>query len=182
MTDNIPDYKLPACEGYGMFEPKYMFIGISGGRLGCLDTGVPFTKDMSGRLFQRAMYRLGYSSTGDETTVKPVYSGIYVTNLVKGKILDSKGLNRAPKNHEIRYWMGDLLDEIVLVKPQKIVAVGSVVYDYLKDETWGDGLYDATLLKVKHPSWYGRKGALKNNSQAWIDMLEEYRYVLGENK
>lgn len=174
MTEQIEDYKLQVSFGYGIFKPQYMLVGISGGRLGCIETGVPFTKDMSGRLLQRALRRLGFAHT-DEHSIKPVLDRIYLTNLVKGKILDSTGLNRAPNNMEIRYWMQDFRDEVEKVQPKIVVAMGSVVYDYLKDEEFIDNLY-----KLKHPAWYGRMGALNEDSQAWEDMLEEYKSVLGE--
>ncbi len=176
LSEEIEDYKKPVSFGYGVQNPKYMLVGISGGRLGCIQTGVPFTKDMSGRLFQRVMNRLGYSRT-DEFSEKPEYDNIYVTNLVKGVVLTTDGNNRAPSNKEIRYWMSDMLDEIDRrIKPKFVIALGSVVYDYLKDET-----FSAMLLKLKHPAWYGRMGALNEASIAWHDMVAEYTEVLGKN-
>src|SRR5712692_7170182 len=52
-----------ACEGYGSSPAKFMFVGISAGRLGARITKVPFTKDASGRIFQRCLGRLGLSKT-----------------------------------------------------------------------------------------------------------------------
>lgn len=175
MNEDIPDYKKPVCAGYGVIRPKYMFVGISGGRLGCIQTGIPFTRDMSGRLFQRVLGKLGYSKS-DEFSENPELVNCYMTNLVKGKILTTTGCNRAPTNEEIRYWLDDFYEECWRITPQKIVAVGSIVYDYLKDEG-----FPAKVLKVKHPSWYGRHGALDENNIFWKDMYNDYLEVLGKN-
>ncbi len=175
-SKEIEDYKKPVSFGYGVQNPKYMLVGISGGRLGCIQTGVPFTRDMSGRLFQRVMNRLGYSRT-DEFSEKPEYDNIYVTNLVKGVVLTTDGNNRQPKHREIRYWMGEMRLEVYKIMPEILVAVGSLVYDYLKAERIGP-----EVLKVKHPAWYGRMGALNEASVAWHDMVSEYTEVLGKNE
>jgi hypothetical protein len=81
-----------------------MFVGISAGRLGALVSKVPFTKDASGRIFQRCLNRLGLSES-DEFSLKPQLRDCYVTNLVKSRVLTSKGLNRLPTVREMLDWL-----------------------------------------------------------------------------
>jgi uracil-DNA glycosylase len=92
------------CEGYGCIPADFMFVGISAGRLGALVSKVPFTKDASGRIFQRCLNRLGLSES-DEFSLKPQLRDCYVTNLVKSRVLTSKGLNRLPTVREMLDWL-----------------------------------------------------------------------------
>ncbi len=171
----VKDYKTKCCEGIGDKNgPKYMLVGISGGRLGCILTGVPFTRDASGRLLIRVLKELGYTKSL-EWDEKPVYTNVYVTNLVKGVILDCYGNNRKPDSIEIEYWIPEFKKEVAKVKPKQIVAVGKVVLETLEKT---DIKCD---LIVKHPSYYARNGALGKSRPSWGNMLSEYALVLGLN-
>lgn len=171
----MEQYKIPICTGVGETKnPKYMLVGYYGGRLGCQKTGVPFTKDGSGKLFIRAMRSLGYTTAFD-TDEAPWYKTVYVTNLVKSKCITEDGLNRDPNNDELHYWLGQFNLEHKRVAPHKVVAIGNVVYETLLFGGYRD------MLKIKHPSYYLRNGALRGSSNAWTNMLDEYTKVLGKN-
>src|SRR3990167_6074622 len=101
----------PECYGYGEMPAKYMFIGLSAGKLGALITKVPFTKDGSGRLFQRMLNELGFSKS-DEKSIKPELKNVFVSNLAKGRYIDEDGNNRLPTNDEIYDWYPYLESEI----------------------------------------------------------------------
>ena len=78
------NYKDKICDGIGDKDhPKYMLVGMCGGRLGCIQTGVPFTRDGSGKLLIRTLNELGYTKDY-EWNENPQYDNLYVTNLVKG--------------------------------------------------------------------------------------------------
>jgi len=170
------DYTTKCCEGIGdKNNPKYMLVGISGGRLGCIQTGVPFTKDASGKLLIRVLHELGYTHSL-EWDENPIYNNIYVTNIVKGVILDPDGNNRIPSESEINYWVPSFKREIDQVKPKVIVAIGRIVSDTFRN------IGIRHTLSIKHPSYYARNGALGKSRASWSEMLTEYTAILGINK
>lgn len=163
------------CYGWGAIPAKFMFVGISAGRLGALITSVPFTKDASGRLLQRCLFQLGLSESGEHSTA-PEYVDCYVTNFVKGQCLTDEGLNRPPTEAEFRFWWPTLANEIKRVQPKMIIALGKVVYDWLVGYLFQET--DKVVVKVvKHPRWYQSHGAL-SNSQSFRNMLDDYRKIL----
>lgn len=170
---------IEACKGYGCIPAKFMFVGISAGKLGALKTEVPFTKDMSGRLFQRALYELGLSKTADEKTLKPELVDCYVTNLVKGRILDENGNNRLPTHEEVLFWLPKLQEEIGHVQPNVLVGLGKLVTYYLQ-KSFQVGVLLAPvgmkLTELKHPRAYGSKGAI-GFTKAWDEMKADYQVI-----
>lgn len=159
------------CDGYGSVPAKYMFIGISAGRLGALITKVPFTKDASGRIFQRCLHEIGLSDSG-EFTLQPVLKECYITNLVKARILTTDGLNRLPTTKEVFEWLPYLKEEIVRVEPKTVIALGDFVAHHLR---WFAGF---RLIKLRHPRWYQSHGALNPKSQAYMQMVQDYEKVI----
>ena len=158
------------CDGYGDVPAKFMFVGLSAGKLGALITKVPFTKDGSGRLFQRMLGSLGLSKS-DEKSIQPDLKNVYVTNLAKGRYVDENGNNRLPTDEEIYDWYPYLEDEIVLVKPKAIIALGKLVYETL-DDAYSNVIY------AKHPRWYFSHGGIKPTSKASQQMINDYAKIL----
>jgi len=159
----------PECEGYGCIPADFMFVGISAGRLGALVTKVPFTKDASGRIFQRCLNRLGLSKS-DEFSLQPELTNCYITNLVKSRVLTSEGLNRLPTQREMIDWFPHFRAEVEKVKPKKIFALGNLVGDFLRRTE-----FRLSIVILKHPRWYQSHGALKPDSHAFAEMIEDYR-------
>jgi len=165
-------YEEAGCEGYGRTPADFMFVGISAGRLGALKTRVPFTRDASGRIFQRCLNRLGLSRS-DEFSIKPDLVNCYVTNLVKARVLTQKGLNRLPTVKEIVYWLPTLREEVSQVKPKRIIALGKLVLRWLRRE------YPSSLVNyVPHPRWYQAHGALAQGSRSFEQMVRDYKVAL----
>ncbi|MDE1840197.1 MAG: uracil-DNA glycosylase family protein [Thaumarchaeota archaeon] len=158
------------CDGYGSIPAKFMFVGLSAGKLGALITRVPFTKDGSGRLLQRTLGTLGYSKS-DEFSIKPELQDVYITNLAKGRYLDEKGNNRLPTSEEIYDWFPYLENEIQKAKPIAIIALGQLVYDSLKDNY-------PNLIQAKHPRWYFSHGAVNAKGKWSQIMVDDYRKIL----
>lgn len=158
------------CDGYGDVPAKFMFVGLSAGKLGALITKVPFTKDGSGRLLQRTFGALGLSKS-DEFSIKPDLKKVYVTNLAKGRYLDEKGNNRLPTDDEIYDWYPYIEDEISLVEPKAIIALGKLVYATL-DDAYPNVIY------AKHPRWYFSHGGIKDGSKASNQMINDYKEIL----
>ena len=169
MSCRCKNHKLE-CDGYGDVPAKFMFIGLSAGKLGALITKVPFTKDGSGRLLQRTFGALGLSKS-DEFSIQPDLKNIYVTNLAKGKYLDENNNNRLPTEDEVYDWWPYLEDEISLVGPKAIFALGKLVYKKL-DDAYPNVIY------AKHPRAYLSNGGLKIGSKASDQMISDYRSLL----
>lgn len=175
--DGIEPYKILSCQGYGQIQCKFMFVGISAGKLGALKTNVPFTKDSSGRLLQRVLGELGFSKS-DEFSLQPKLNDCWITNLVKGKILDESGNNRLPNYKEISYWWQDFVSEVEKVSPNYIIALGDLVFKTINTTTSFHLTHN--LKKMKHPRWYASHGAINKNKSAWKEMLSDYKKVLQE--
>ena len=159
------------CEGYGCIPADFMFVGISAGRLGALQTKVPFTKDASGRLLQRCLYQLSLSETGDEFSLQPVLVNCYITNFVKGRCLTDEGLNRLPTLKEFLFWAPTFANEVERVKPKQILCLSSQVFNLVRFR------YPSLAKQLKHPRWYQSHGALSNH-QAFAKMVEDYGKVI----
>ena len=159
------------CDGYGCTPARFMFIGLSAGKLGALITKVPFTKDGSGRLLQRTLGVLGFSKS-NEFSIKPELTDVYITNLAKGRYLDQKGNNRLPTKDEIYDWFPYLENEIQKVKPFAIIALGKLVYDNLTENY-------PNVIYAKHPRWYYSHGGVNANGVWSQIMIREYGDLLG---
>jgi uracil-DNA glycosylase family 4 len=159
-----------ACEGYGEKPAEFMFVGISAGKLGALRTRVPFTRDASGRLFQRTLYRLGLSETSDEKCESPKLVRCWVTNLVKSRVLDTRGNNRLPTEEEAEHWWPYMEKEMKDVNPWVVVTLSEFVHKcFARHNVWHFGL--------KHPRWYQSQGAL-GNKRAFSKMVRDYGKAL----
>ena len=109
--------------GYGRDNSLIMFVGLAPGRNGADVTGVPFTRDRSGQLFQEML------------TMANISSGVYITNLVKCNPKDAFNRNRTPLKDEIKNCIDYLYKEIAIIKPKVIVCLGKVVTEVLFGST-----------------------------------------------
>jgi len=155
------------CDGYGVKPADFMFVGISAGRLGALQSKVPFTKDASGRLLQRCLGSLGLSKS-DEFSLEPELVNCYITNLVKGRCLDEKGNNRLPTMKEYLFWLPHFSYEVENVRPEKILCLSADVYSSVRFR------YPSLARQLKHPRWYQAHGAISNH-KAFLQMVADYR-------
>lgn len=111
-------------KGYGDVNAKILFIGEAPGRLGADITGIPFTKDRSGVLFQTILGKLGFCLS-EPFSEFPILTGVYITNVIKCNPRNGK-INRAPLKKEIDNCKQYLENEIRIIKPLMIVPLGSV--------------------------------------------------------
>jgi DNA polymerase len=146
-----------------------MFIGLAPGRRGADITGVPFTRDASGLVFQRSMIKAGFSLENDATVENPRLQNGYVTNLIKCNPQDLRGNNREPNRDEIENCRSYLLSEIKCVNPSVIVTLGRTVTKEMIDI--GSAAFSSyhnqpieidgrIILPFYHPSYVAR-GAYK---------------------
>ncbi len=101
-------------------KAKIMFIGIAPGRLGADQTGIPFTKDKSGKLLRSLLNKN-----------KIPMNLITLTNVVRCNPKDEKGNNRNPTKKEIQICSKFLDKEIKIINPKLIVPLGKIPTEYI---------------------------------------------------
>ncbi len=107
--------------GYGDPNADFLLIGEAPGAKGADMTGVPFTRDRSGKRLQRLLIRLGLSKETDEGGESPRLMNCYVTNLVR---CNPPG-NRNPKRDEIENCQPYLEEEIRRMRPKAVIPIGN---------------------------------------------------------
>jgi len=171
-------------QGYGDPHAQIMFLGMAPGRNGADITGVPFTKDPSGVLFQESLIYAGFSDEINPHCEHPHLKNVYVTNLVKCNPKDAAGNNRTPSLEEIKNCSIHYEKELNDINPKVIVLFGKVVTEYVlkkKISKFADfhnkpSIKDnRTFLPFIHPS-YVIRGAY--NRQKYIDEMAELKLLL----
>jgi uracil-DNA glycosylase len=117
--------------GYGDPHAQIMFVGMAPGRNGADRTGIPFTRDPSGILFQECLIAAGFSLEQNPRNELPRLKNVYVTNLVKCNPKQENGCNRTPSLEEIKNCAPFFEQEIISVNPDVIVLFGKVVSEYV---------------------------------------------------
>jgi DNA polymerase len=120
--------------GYGDPNAEIMFVGMAPGRNGADITGVPFTRDPSGLLFQECLINAGFSLESDPRNERPHLQGVYVTNLVKCNPKDECGRNRSPTPEEIKNCLPHFEKELCDIDPKFVVLFGKIVTENILKE------------------------------------------------
>jgi DNA polymerase len=171
-------------QGFGDPHAKLMFVGMAPGRNGADITGVPFTKDPSGVLFQDCLIHTGFSLESNPRCEHPQLKGVYVTNLVKCNPKDAKGNNRTPSIEEIQNCSSHFEKELFDVNPKVVVLLGKVVTEYVlkkKISKFGEihnapvSINNRIFLPFIHPS-YVIRGAY-NREQYIREMAGIKKYI-----
>ncbi len=147
-----------ATYGYGDIDSPTIFIGEAPGRDGCGYTGIPFTKDRSGKLYNWVLNYLGVKM--EET---------YTTNIVKCFPSDRDGKNRTPTSAEVRACLPHFLNELRVVKPKGIVALGRVPERILRDYKAMNPhlkLIQIPIVYIPHPAYIIRTGGQPGSDKA----------------
>ncbi len=105
--------------GYGERPARLAWIGEAPGCHGGDRTGVPFTRDRSGRRLMALLIRLGLSAEIDPRCERPRLR-CFVTNLLRCNPPE----NRQPTLREIARCQPFLLAELAAVEPAVIVTLG----------------------------------------------------------
>lgn len=105
----------------GPLDARVLFVAEAVGRRGGAVTGVPLTRDESGRRFARflAIARLARDD-------------VFVTNAVLCNPVDAAGRNRPPSRAEIARCRPYLARTLALVRAPVVVALGRVALDSLR--------------------------------------------------
>lgn len=120
--------------GYGDLNAELMFVGMAPGRNGADRTGVPFTRDPSGILFQECLINANFSSEKNPRNELPHLKNVYVTNLVKCNPKDAEGRNRDPSPEEIQNCSSHFEKELQDVNPKVVVLFGKIVTEHFLKE------------------------------------------------
>jgi uracil-DNA glycosylase family 4 len=129
--------------GNGPFDAEVLFIAEAVGRRGGAITGVPLTRDETGRRFEAFLAIAGLSR--DE---------IFVTNSVLCHPADAWGRNRAPAAAEVARCNAFLTRTLELVLAPLVVALGRVALEALR----GIASHEAQLVAdaARPLMWRGR--------------------------
>jgi uracil-DNA glycosylase family 4 len=174
--------------GYGDPHAQIMFVGMAPGRNGADMTGVPFTKDPSGVLFQECLIHAGFSLESDPRNNHPRLKNVYVTNLVKCNPKDEDGNNRTPTLEEIKNCASHYEQELVDINPKVIVLFGKVVTEHIlkKKISKFNVVHNKPVthenrffLPFIHPS-YVIRGAY--NRQKYIEEMTGLKSMLNDGK
>ena len=171
---NLSTARTRIVPGYGDLKSSLMIVGLAPGRLGADITGIPFTRDASGRLMQQALIDSGLSHEESPEVDKPQID-VYLTNLVKCNPRDLLGRNRNPTRKEIDNCWEYLLEEMEQIKPTHVVAVGRTVFDTLirkermlstREERSASG---PEIVFIYHPAYAIRGGGGKIRRDCYSD-------------
>jgi len=105
----------------GPLGARALFVAEAVGRRGGAVTGVPLTRDESGRRFARFLTVTGLAR-----------EDVFVTNAVLCNPTDAAGRNRAPSRAEIARCRPYLARTLALVRAPVVVALGRVALESLR--------------------------------------------------
>lgn len=104
----------------GPVPAEVMLIGEAPGRLGAARTGTPFSGDQSARNLERLLHAAGWTR-----------DAVFLTNAVLCHPYRDSGGNRRPDRPEIRRCSHWLREQIAVVDPVIVGAMGIVALDAL---------------------------------------------------
>jgi uracil-DNA glycosylase family 4 len=147
----------------GSLGARVLFVAEAVGRRGGAITGIPLTRDESGRRFNAFLALAGIAR-----------EDVFITNAVLCNPLDAAGRNRAPLASEVARCRPFLARTLEIVRAPVVVALGRVALDALRaiephDATLarhvGTGIawHGRTLVPMYHPS---RQSTLHRGDEA----------------
>jgi DNA polymerase len=191
---NLVKSRTQAVPGYGDPKAKVLFVGLAPGREGADLTGVPFTRDKSGLLFQEMLIRTGFSDEKNPGNEKPNLKNVFVTNIVKcnPKRCDKSGRarNRDPTRNEIENCRHFLEKELRALKLKVIVPLGKESTKLICRElnmncssNWKKEVKagDAVIFPIYHPAFIVRGGGKqKYTKQEYQKDFEKLSRMIAE--
>ena len=155
--------------GIGDIESPLMFVGEAPGADEDAQ-GEPFV-GKAGELLTRIIQTMGFSR-----------QTVYIANVLKCRP-DTPGQaygNRKPTTDEMKTCLPYLLEQIDIIKPKVIVALGATAVEGLFGKpmpiskirgTW-QTLRDTPVMPTFHPAYLLRNQALSEKRKVWEDMLQ----------
>ncbi len=158
-----------AVPGEGSLEAELMFVGEAPGR----------DEDLQGRPF---VGRAGQLLTKIIGAMKFNREDVYITNVVKCRPPN----NRNPNKEEIETCKNYLLEQIEMIKPRAIVALGRVATDFFVHSSLGmtalrgnfHEFNDIQVMPTFHPSYIIRNEGNKSiKKMVWEDMKKVMTFL-----
>lgn len=158
-----------AVPGEGSLEAELMFVGEAPGR----------DEDLQGRPF---VGRAGQLLTKIIGAMKFNREDVYITNVVKCRPPN----NRNPNKEEIETCKNYLLEQIEMIKPRAIVALGRVATDFFIHSSLGmtalrgnfREFNDIQVMPTFHPSYIIRNEGNKSiKKMVWEDMKKVMTFL-----
>lgn len=158
-----------AVPGEGSLEAELMFVGEAPGR----------DEDLQGRPF---VGRAGQLLTKIIGAMKFNREDVYITNVVKCRPPN----NRNPNKEEIETCKNYLLEQIEMIKPRAIVALGRVATDFFIHSSLGmtalrgnfHEFNDIQVMPTFHPSYIIRNEGNKSiKKMVWEDMKKVMTFL-----
>ena len=158
-----------AVPGEGSLEADLMFVGEAPGR----------DEDIQGRPF---VGRAGQLLTKIISAMKFNREDVYITNVVKCRPPN----NRNPNKEEIETCKNYLLEQIEMIKPRAIVALGRVATDFFVHSSLGmtalrGNFHEFNNIQVMptfHPSYIIRNEGNKSiKKMVWEDMKKVMAFL-----
>jgi uracil-DNA glycosylase len=155
--------------GVGDIHSALMFVGEAPGADED-QQGEPFV-GAAGQLLTRIIKTMGFGR-----------ENVYIANILKCRP-DTPGQmsgNRKPTADEMKTCLPYLLEQINLIRPKVIVALGATAIEGLLGKTDGIGklrgrfqvFRDIPLMPTFHPAYLLRNQALSEKRKVWEDMLQ----------
>jgi uracil-DNA glycosylase family 4 len=155
--------------GVGDIHAALMFVGEAPGADED-QQGEPFV-GAAGQLLTRIIKTMGFSR-----------KQVYIANILKCRP-DTPGQmsgNRKPTADEMKTCLPYLLEQIDLIQPKVIVALGATAIEGLLGKTEGIGrlrgrfqeFRDIPLMPTFHPAYLLRNQAMSEKRKVWEDMLQ----------
>jgi len=112
--------------GFGDIRARVMIIGLAPGAHGSNRTGRMFTGDDSGNFLYRALYKYGFANQPVASSREDGFQlkDCYIAALCRCVPPDNK-----PTSTEVANCRPYLVEELRMIKPQGIVALGRLAYD-----------------------------------------------------
>jgi len=155
--------------GAGNPEAKLLFVGEAPGEDEDLQ-GEPFVGD-SGQLLAKIIEVMGYHR-----------SDVYITNVFKCRpdMPPGKSGNRKPRAEEMAACMPNLIQQIEIIQPECIVALGGTAMEGLLEEPVVIGevrghwhaFRGIPVMATYHPAYLLHKQSLSEKRKVWEDMLQ----------
>ncbi|UCC39132.1 MAG: uracil-DNA glycosylase [Candidatus Aminicenantes bacterium] len=158
-----------AVPGEGSLKTELMFVGEAPGR----------DEDIQGRPF---VGRAGQLLTKIIGAMEFDRKDVYITNVVKCRPPD----NRNPHKEEIETCKNYLLEQIDMIKPRAIVALGKVAADFFIHSSQGmtalrgnfHKFQDVQVMPTFHPSYLIRNEGNKSiKKMVWEDMKKVMAFL-----
>jgi len=120
-----PDYHARPVPSFGPLRAKLLVVGLAPGMHGANRTGRPFTGDYAGVLLYGTLHKFGFAShDGSGRTDDGLeLIGCRITNAVKCLPPENK-----PRPEEVRRCNRYLAEEIAVVRPRAILALGAIAH------------------------------------------------------